>query len=536
MKIAGLCSGHDCSFAILEDGVPTFHAELERYLRIKEPIGDSLSFLFDKYPHYDDIAHFTHCVDTWSGGIRTRFPETYEKMQDILQKNGGKFYEPGHHESHAANAFFSSNYDEALIVTIDGGGRDLDKNGNIIITTLTIWKGEGNKIKPIAIFPIDKINLGVMWQMCTTEIFGLSGGHPKGNQAGSVMAMAVMGDPKKYYNYFYGYKGNISNTYPPFDFSRLRKKAEESEEERFNIAASLQAVTEDIVKAIILKYAKKFPSKYLCLSGGVVLNSVMSGKMFDWFEGIYDDIYMCPVPYDAGLAIGAAQWVWHQALDQPRITWDSSATPYLGEHYGPEETLQAIDKYDKRINVIKAKDEDVLKMLADQKIVSVFGGGSESGRRALGNRSILADPRSADMKDKINQKVKHRQWYRPFAPAILREDVPDWFVRDIDSPYMGFVVKFKEGVIDKVPAVVHHDGSGRLQTVTEKDNPWFYNFLVKWKEKSGVPILLNTSFNDREPIVETPEDAIKCFLGTDIDYLYFFNEGLLINKEGQQYG
>jgi len=178
-------------------------------------------------------------------------------------------------------------------------------------------------------------------------------------------------------------------------------------------------------------------------------------------------------------------------------------------------------------------DDYVIDLLTkDDNVISVFGGGSESGRRALGNRSILADPRSPNMKDIINEKVKHRQWYRPFAPSILREDVKDWFTKDIDSPYMSFVLHYKEEVKDRVPAVVHLDGSGRLQTVTEKDNKWYYNFIKKFKKKTGVPMLLNTSFNDREPIVETPEHAINCFLKTDIDYLYFYEFGILINKEG----
>jgi len=134
------------------------------------------------------------------------------------------------------------------------------------------------------------------------------------------------------------------------------------------------------------------------------------------------------------------------------------------------------------------------------------------------------------MKDIINEKVKHRQWFRPFAPSILKDDVKDWFEKDIDSPYMSFVVKFKEEVRDKVPAVVHFDGSGRLQTVTKNDNKWYYNFINSFKEKTGVPILLNTSFNDREPIVETPQDAINCFKGTDIDYLYFYDYNILVRK------
>ena len=137
------------------------------------------------------------------------------------------------------------------------------------------------------------------------------------------------------------------------------------------------------------------------------------------------------------------------------------------------------------------------------------------------------------MKDTINEKVKHRQWFRPFAPSILREETSNWFEKDKDSPYMSFVLKFREEKRDKVPAVVHFDGSARLQTVTENDNKWYYNFIKKWHEKSGVPILLNTSFNDREPICETPEHAINCFLGTEIDYLYFYEQGLLVKRKNK---
>jgi carbamoyltransferase len=167
----------------------------------------------------------------------------------------------------------------------------------------------------------------------------------------------------------------------------------------------------------------------------------------------------------------------------------------------------------------------------DENIVSVYGGGSESGRRALGNRSILADPRNPNMKDIVNEKVKHRQWFRPFAPSIMREEVSNWFTRDVNSPYMGFVLQFKKEKQDLVPAVVHFDGSARLQTVTKNDNEWYYNFLSEWNEKSGVPIILNTSFNDREPIVERPQHAINCFLKTNIDHLYFFDYGILVSKK-----
>lgn len=177
-----------------------------------------------------------------------------------------------------------------------------------------------------------------------------------------------------------------------------------------------------------------------------------------------------------------------------------------------------------------ADDAYVIQLLLNQKIVSVYGGKAESGRRALGNRSIIADPRNIGIKDTINLKIKHREHFRPFAPSILRECVSDWFEHDVDSPYMGFAIKVREEKRSAVPAIVHVDGTARLQTVTAKGNPWYYNFLKLWYEASGVPILLNTSFNDREPIVETPDDAVSCFLKTDIDHLYFFNHGILVSK------
>jgi len=286
-----------------------------------------------------------------------------------------------------------------------------------------------------------------------------------------------------------------------------------------------------VMKELIGKYVSKTSSRNLCLSGGVVLNSSMTGKMFDWYKGKIDNIYVCPVPYDSGLAIGSAQYYWHHVLGNERVKWSDNASPYLGYVYQENVIINELLKFQDEVQWEKSSDDDVLDKLANQNIISVYGGGSESGRRALGNRSILADPRSPDMKALINEKVKHRQWFRPFAPSILREDVGDWFEKDIDSPYMSFCVKFKEEMKEKVPAVLHEDGTARLQTVTENDNRWYYNFIKKWKKKSGVPIVLNTSFNDTEPIVEVPEHAIKCFLKTNIDYLYFFDYNLLVRKK-----
>ena len=535
MKIAGLHSGHDCSFCILEDGIPVFHAELERYIREKQPPGDSLEFLFKEYPAYEEIGVFTHTTDVYSGGISSRYPETYGKMCELVEKNNGAFYEPGHHQAHAANAFFSSNFDEALIVTIDGGGPDLDllsEDERVIISTLTVWRGVGNKIYPIAYLKEDILNIGVTWNICTTNIFGLSGGHPKGDQAGSVMAMGSMGDPDKYMELFnkLKFKHPTNYTTEQFEaFNILIEEAKISEKNRFDIAASLQACTEQYIHKIIGKFSKKYETKNLCLAGGVALNSVMVGKMDDWYEGKYKNIYIPPVPYDAGLPIGAAQYVWHHIMDKPRVKWDKCASPYLGVTYDKQSILSALNEFPNlSYNTVPLKE--MLAKIADGKIVSIFSGKSESGRRALGNRSILADPRNPNMKEIINEKVKHRQWYRPFAPSILREAVPEYFVKDVESPYMSAVVKFKPDMGGKVPAVNHYDGSARLQTVNKEDNEAYYSLIKTWQEISGVPIILNTSFNDREPIVETPLDAIKCFYGTNIDYLYFADEQILVEK------
>ena len=203
----------------------------------------------------------------------------------------------------------------------------------------------------------------------------------------------------------------------------------------------------------------------------------------------------------------------------------------MGKSYDEDDIKIALKVREGEVVFGDASDEFVIDLLTeDDNVISVYGGGSESGRRALGNRSILADPRSLKMKDIINDKVKHRQWFRPFAPSILREEVSNWFVHDVDSPYMSIALKFKDGMAEKVPAVTHNDGTARLQSVDEEDNKWYHNFIKKFDERTGVPIVLNTSFNDREPIVETPEHALNCFLRTNIDYLYFRDYGLLVRK------
>ena len=544
MKIAGVWSGHDASFCILKDGYPEIHAEYERYIREKEPLGDSLQFMMDEYPDFESIKHVATCFPQTK---LTKYENSLNKINSILKKNDGKIFLIGHHQAHAANTFFSSNFNESMIVTIDGGGVEDPQN---TATACTLWYGKDNHIKHVKTFTMNEINIGGLWTRATRYIFKLQSGWPRGHQAGTVMAMAALGDKDRFAEDFYkmltkdlflasmkpqtqpkgAYIPGKDPKHPYLD--DWVKIADSDEQTKFDLAAGLQHATEALLFELIGFAIQAMPNvKNLCLAGGVSLNSVAAGKIKNWYNKEIENVYVTPVPHDGGLAVGAAQYAWHQILDNERIVWSDNFTPYLGEIYKTELITETLNKFNEKITFTNCEDDGVIDLLDNEKIVAVFGGGSESGRRALGNRSILADPRPPQMKDKINHKVKHRQWFRPFAPSILREEVANWFKEDIESPYMSFVLEFKDEVKDKVPAVVHVDGTARLQTISKNDNEWYYTFIKKWQNKTGVPILLNTSFNDREPICETPEHAINCFLKTEIDHLYFYNENILVSRK-----
>jgi len=519
-KIVGYQSGHDVSYCILENGIPLIHEELERISRQKMEYGNGLKFFFERNPDETDIKYFTFGnVGAIEGAKYKRvcYDEKIEaKMNKMIAKNKGEYFEFGHHLSHGANAFYTSDFDKALIVSIDGYG---EEEGHVQ-TSMTIDEGVGNRIKRVRIFEKDQVPIGAIYNNATKWVFGLSVGPPKGSQEGSVMAMATLGEPK-YTKLFNNYLDNRS---------KLMRLAKVSEKEMFNVAASLQKYSEDLFNFYLSKYIKGTDHKNLCLSGGVSLNCVMIGKIQKWFPQI-ENIFCDPVPYDAGLSLGSARYLWHNILGNPRIKNSSkNMSPYLGIKYKKIQIQKALNKFEDKIKHYKAEDFQVLEKIAQQKIVSVFGGGSESGRRALGARSILADPRNPDMKDIINQKVKHRKWYRPVAPSILEEKINEWFDNPLLSPYMSFALKVKSDKKNLIPAVVHYDDTARLQTVNKKMCPWYHGFITKWEKVSGVPVIINTSFNDSEPIVETPEDAISCFLKTHLDYLYFFDYEILVEK------
>lgn len=517
-KIVGFQSGHDVSYCILENGIPVIHEELERITRVKMERGDGLKFFLSRSGD-TDIKYFTFANLGSKGGQRQRIcrdKASKERMNEILSKNQGQFFEFGHHLSHAANAFYTSNFDRALIISVDGGGFE----EGLVLTALTINEGVDNKINRIKIFDPAEVNIGEIYNHSTKYIFRLSVGYPKGSQEGTVMAMATLGEAK-YTDMFSKWNEN---------WRELSRISMLSEQEKFNVAASLQQYTEQTFYNCIKKYIDELDHENICFSGGVSLNCVMLGKIKKWFPKI-KNMFCDPVPYDAGVALGSARYLWHHVLGNPRIKNNiKNMSPYLGKIYTKEDVENACSLFQGKIKLECTTDEDVLSKINEQKIVSVFGGGSESGRRALGNRSILADPRNPDMKAFINDKVKHRQWFRPLAPSILEEKIDEWFEEQVLSPYMSFAVKFKTDVRNKVPAVVHYDGTARLQSVNKSLSPWYHGFITKWESLSGVPILVNTSFNDSEPIVETPEDALKCFLSTNIDYLYFFDYGIMAAK------
>jgi carbamoyltransferase len=543
MKIAGVWPGHDCSFCILDNGNPIIHAEYERYNREKSPSGDAVKFMFDRSPV--EASEIVHVASAYPSKKMLQHQDSYEKVKELVEKKGGKVHFFSHHRSHAANAFYSSNLKESIVITLDGGGTEDDNNSE---TACTLWYGNDCSLKNIKTFRTNEINIGGVWTRITRYIFKLQNGWPLGGEEGTVMAMAAFGDSKKYYSDFWrmlttdiiqaGEKpsgqpsGATSDKDPMHPYLEpWAAIARKSEQDQFDLAASLQLATEDLIKNIIRCAIDNSPvvSNNLCISGGVTLNSVAMGKIKSWFPGEIEEIYIPPVPYDGGLAIGAAQIVWHEVLGNPRVQWKHNFTPYLGEVWGRDHFDDVISRYN--VTSENCSLESLVDHLMDAKIVAVFNGKSESGRRALGNRSILADPRNPNMRDILNEKVKHRRWYRPFAPSILESDVSEWFKEYQESPYMQFVLNFKDEKKNLVPAVVHKDGTARLQTVRKEDNEWYFSFLTEWKKKSGVPIILNTSFNDREPICENVEHSVKCFLGTNIDYLFFPEYSLLIRRK-----
>ena len=466
-----------------------------------------------------------------------------------------------HHLSHAASAFFPSPFEEASILVMDGVGE---------FATTTIAEGKGNQLTLTKQLNFPH-SLGMLYAAFTYYLgFKINSGEYK------VMGLAPYGRPiyaelifkylvdlkadgsfrldQQYFNYCTG----LTMTNQHFDalFGAPPRQAEAVlTQKEFDIAASIQAVTEEVVLTITRAMAKTDGTGNLCLAGGVALNCVANGKILK--DGTFKNIWIQPAAGDAGSALGAALVAYHLQQKQPRVISeqaDAMHGSYLGSEFSQVECETRLQNQSAVFAVFD--DETLIAQTADalatEKVVGWFQGRMEFGPRALGNRSILADPRSPEMQKNLNLKVKFRESFRPFAPSILAEDVADWFDLECSSPYMLLVAPIKDELkipmseaenalfgIDKlnvprstIPSVTHIDYSARVQTVHQQTNPRYHQLLTAFKQGTGCPILVNTSFNVRgEPIVHTPEDAFICFMTTDMDVLVIGN--CLLHKHQQ---
>ena len=458
-----------------------------------------------------------------------------------------------HHQSHAASAFFPSPFDRAAVLCMDGVGE---------WATTTTWLGEGNRVKPL--WQIDfPHSLGLLYSAFTYFTgFKVNSGEYK------LMGLAPYGEPKyadvirdnlidikedgtfrlsmKYFDYATGLR-MTNNRFADLFGRPARAPESPLTQQEMDIAASIQAVTEDVVLAVARSLHDETGAENLCLAGGVALNCVANGRLQR--EGPFKKIWIQPAAGDAGGALGCALAAWHELLGKSREV-SGDADRMRGSYLGPRYDMGAVRSALQKLNASFEELSDnelysrLAQQIADGKVVGWFQGAMEFGPRALGGRSIIGDPRSSTMQSVMNLKIKYRESFRPFAPAVLAEHVGSIFEQESESPYMLIVAQVKkehrvapsagEDVafgIDKlkqvrsnIPAVTHVDHSARIQTVHKETNPKFHALLTEFYRQSGCPVLVNTSFNVRgEPIVRSPEDAYRCFMRTEMDYLVVEN-------------
>ena len=482
-----------------------------------------------------------------------------ENFHDI-----NKIYFSEHHFSHAASAYYPSPFSDATILTLDGVGE---------WATTTMAKGYGQELEILKEIHFPH-SIGLLYSAFTYYTgFKVNSGEYK------VMGLAPYGEPKfknlildklidlkedgtfrlnmEFFDYATGLKMTNEKFSKLFGKPVRNSKKDLLTQFHMDIASSIQVITEEIVLRLARSIAKDNESKNLCMSGGVALNCVANGKILK--EKIFENIWIQPAAGDAGGALGAALALWHKELKQERLTSlkDNMRGSYLGPSFNNDEILDKLTTLGADFE--KLSEEDLLKItakeLSKEKIIGWFQGRMEFGPRALGARSIIADPRSETMQKKLNLKVKFRESFRPFAPSIIREDLSEWFDLDCDSPYMLLVADVKNNIkkemtkdekklfgIEKlnvkrsdIPAVTHVDYSARIQTVHENTNPRYYKLIKNFKNITKCPVLVNTSFNVRgEPIVCSIEDAYKCFMGTDLDILVCGDFILYKEKQNNQ--
>lgn len=459
------------------------------------------------------------------------------------------FHRVEHHQAHLASSFYVSPFEEAALLSADGLGDFAS----------SMWgMGRGNRMEIVDAIAFPH-SLGLYYSAVTQYL-----GFLKFGDEYKVMGLAAYGEPENMeafrdivrfspnggdlgfrlgLEYFTHHRTGpemswaeadktpvLGTLFSPTMGDRLggpaRLPEQPLEQRHRNLAAALQARLEEVYLGMLRKLAEKTRAKAICLAGGVAFNCVANGKIFD--QTPFEKVYVHPAAGDGGLSVGAAFYVWHQLLGQPRSFTMEHA--YWGPSYSAEEIRSAIQGgvvSRGGYSITELTGPELMRrtaaIIANGKILGWYQGRAEWGPRALGNRSIVADPRRPEMKEILNQRIKHREIFRPFAPSILAERTGEWFGKSYPSPFMTLAYSVRPERRDKIPAPTHVDGTGRLQTVTAEANPRYHALISEFEKQTGVPVVLNTSFNDNEPIVCRPEEALDCFLRTRMDALVLGN-------------
>ena len=567
-------SGHGFSGAICIDGDIKYASSLERITRVKNDLlfpiskADLEVFGWKQDPqHYVDFLDYEFDLERDYSKVKISETENFQLLMNYLleanditlddveyvvysyrhneivqqffeEKNPKiKFIVPEHHFSHACQAYLPSPYQEAAIMVVDGQGVPMKRTGGDQLCG-SLSYGKGSEIDTFIEFPV-RYSLGGMYAEFTKKL-GF-----KTNQEGKTMGLAAYGT-SKYYNRL---KGELKFEALDFNYRKLlkkglgfhnalyklpdyvnfltkfqdRKSGEELTQDHKDLAYAVQKLTEDVMVYLANWLYEKTGSENLCVAGGVGLNCVANYQVL--IRSKFKNIFIHPNAGDNGLVVGQALYVHNILNKNPRTYIDTH--DYLGREYSEEQIQSTVNQYldDEQIEIRKCENlEDLYstmaQYIADGYITSWFQGRSEFGPRALGNRSIIADPRRSDMKGILNSRVKFRESFRPFTPSVLAERSNEFFDLDVESPFMLLAPYVKAGMGDVVPAITHEDNTARVQTVTQDVNERYYNLIKAFDKITGVPMVLDTSFNIAdEPIVETPFDAIRCFLKTDIDVL-----------------
>ncbi|MEC7646412.1 MAG: carbamoyltransferase C-terminal domain-containing protein [Bacteroidota bacterium] len=569
MYILGINAYHgDSSACLIKDGKVVCAIEEERIRRVKHWAGfpsESIKFcLEDKGLTINDIDFITISRDpkanfhkkflyalrhplgvvrNWDRLLNANkvisLKEEFAKLFSLTVGDiKAEIYNVEHHRSHIASSFFASPFKKSAILSVDGFGD---------FTSTMMAVGNGNEFEVL-----NELNyphsLGVFYTTVTQFL-----GFPNYGDEYKVMGLAPYGKPKylqelekiielkddgffklnkEYFSHFkegvaMSWEGGSPIINPLFNqkweklFGKSRVNGDKLEKWHIDLATSTQRFTENIMFHMLNFLQKKTGCENICITGGVAQNSVVNGKILK--NTSFKNIYIPSAGHDAGTSIGSALYLYNQVFGNKRMSEITSA--YFGSKFSQEEIINSLDK--KSVKYIVVGDEDLFEIVSEKLIsggvVGWFQGRSEFGSRALGHRSILVDPRRKDAKNLLNKRIKRRESFRPFAPSILQESVSEYFVQHDSTPFMEKVLDIKKEKYKEIPAVTHVDGTGRVQSVDKNVSPRFHKLISKFAEKTGVPILLNTSFNENEPIVNKPEEALACFLRTKMDMLVMQN-------------